>query len=775
MLHSAPLLLLLLGLTAAPGVHSVKVIRPAQTSDQRFPPDAFAHPAFQVAWLDREPLRNATAHALLFGPGSSEDIDELTLVSQHSAAEGHGRHQQEGRAQGEPDTRAGSSGSGIFSALGTPLSRPLTSASHSLELHFLDQDSPYLCAIPRINSTADKYRSSPESQPTSAIEILQQGLALLEPLKPPSTPESKANAGNSPTGSASHCLYYTYDWFTYSYCHGRAVTQFRALPQTVGSAVELASALAESAVGANGQSVFKRIEPRKDPQWPAYVLGRWSDDVDRLLDDDGTLLFVSSSESGTSAQNDLVSKSSDKSGPPSSSSSQQTTQLAVIPVSSVDTTRAHIHTALIEVVAFDDPAVQHVAAEKDKDGAQFRRAAEAAAKASGGKAASRSSPPSSDVAVSSSSSSSGSARSPAISQRYISQTWSDGTPETTVCRYVVVIETSRLCSIPALAVGRRSGSGNGGADDAHSIDCRPIVRDDWDSETALREFEADKQRREEEAMVALRKRIQAQGGLTLRTPSSTASSPGASEATTAASSSSDSGSSGEAPRSERRKQAEDRMSKVLSEALAEYFGLDAVQTEQFLKPREQGPQAAKVQDDAKHVGSQEEYYDPKAQGGERNAADSKAGIQKRLTAIDERLNQLLKDMGVEVEVQEVRVMTTKEGVVEKATASTRSAVGGETASQARRAGAAAVGQESSQAEEFTEDEMVDVLLDELGLSDWMEGALGEVAEAEAGRGKATKEAADARTSGSGQHPDSAKEEEKSGDAARSAPQLHGEL
>ncbi|KAE8272039.1 hypothetical protein A4X09_0g286 [Tilletia walkeri] len=843
MLISSPLLLLLLGLTAGPVAHSVKVIRPAQTSDQRFPPDAFAHPAFQVAWLDREPLRNATTHALLFGgggPHQAVDGDELTLVKHNAAGDDHKR--QQGQAQGENGSGTSSSGSKIFSALGAPLSRPLSSVSHSLELHFLDQDSPYLCAIPRINSTADKYRSPPESQPASAIEVLQQALALLEPLKPSSESQSKASDANNPTTFASHCLYYSLQWFTYSYCHGRAITQFHALPVTVGAA-ELVGTSSDSATG---KALIKRIEPRKDPQWPAYVLGRWSSDVERLLDDGGTRLYVPSSASASAQhQSDLVSKSSDTPGSaPSSSTTQHTTQLAVMPVSSVDTDRAHIHTALIEVVAFDDPAVQDVAAEKDKDGARFRRAAEAAAKAAAGRGASRSDSASSDVTVPPSTRQTHSARPPAIAQRYISQTWSDGTPcvdigepreievqyhcvpsssphpvdrismirETTVCKYVIVIETSRLCSIPALAVGRRSVTSHGGADDAYTIDCRPIVRDDWDGEAAVRELEADKRRREEEEMAALRKQIQAKG-LQFKTPSSVHEASSFPSAAAAAA-----GTKDDLPKAEKRKQAEDRMSKALSEALAEYFGLDPAQTEQFLTPRDKPVGAgteAGGNKDAGRVGSHEEYFDADegvGAGKERSGKVAK-GNEKRLTELDERLSRMLKDLGVEVEVQEVQVVKKGKGGIESETVITRTATVSGPSSHTATAGAkeaaetsgegastesGAVGTTSGDgrvakagerevvnAGDLTEEEMVDALIDGLGLSDWMDGALGELAEAEAARdaeaaAAAAAESASASSSSGSQHPSSSDEDEPRRrenirNDAQPAPQVHDEF
>ncbi|KAL9935887.1 hypothetical protein V8E36_005464 [Tilletia maclaganii] len=472
MLHRASIVpLLLLGLSAAPShddlVQAIKVIRPAQTSDQRFPPDAFANPAFRVAWLDQEPLRNATAHALLFGDGvGSSSGDELSLANRQHA---HAGDRRDGGGHASSSSGNGSSSSTLTSALGGALSGPLDHSSHSLELHFVDRDSPYLCAIPRINSTADKYRSSPESYPQSTIELLEEALALLEPLKsalPTSqTGKGKATTSAATTGAEQHnpasftsnCLYYTFDWFTYAYCHGQHITQFRAAPTTVGAA---ADALAERSPDGRKQPILKRIEPRKDPIWPAFVLGRWSHEIERMLDEDGTRLYVipaglngattaaaAAAGAGAPGQQQQELMSQLKAEGSSSSSSRGRSglgnKLAILPVSSVDPSRAHIHTALIEVVAFDDPAVRNVVAEKEKDGARFLRAAENAAKSAARRASPSSSSSSSDVDLASKqqqgqdghaggSSQQGEQQrqqqQPAIAQRYISQTWSDGTP-----------------------------------------------------------------------------------------------------------------------------------------------------------------------------------------------------------------------------------------------------------------------------------------------------------------------------------------------------------
>ncbi|KAK0526751.1 Protein OS-9 [Tilletia horrida] len=770
---AAPLLLLALtGLSAVPAAEGVKVIRPAQTSDQRFPPDAFAHPAFRVAWLDREPLRNATAHALLFG--TPDERDGLSLLQQqqqqeHKPAMG-GRHEH---AHGQQHTQHQQGGQKMYSALGAPLSRPLDNESHSLELHFLDEDSPYLCAIPRINSTADKYRASPEAHPTSALEVLQQALVLLDPLKSPiaAKPPSGSSLHN-PASFSSNCLYHTFDWFTYAYCHGRSITQFRALPQTIGSAAELASALAESAKDGKGQTIVKRIEPRKDPQWPAFVLGRWSSDIERLLDDEGTLLLVGAQDSGTVSQHDLVSKSAQerKSAHSSSGSESGHQQLgSIVSVSSVDPKRAHIHTALIEVVAFDDPAVQHVAAEKDKDGARFLRAAEAAAKRAAA-AASRSggSASSSDLSASSSTTNTAlgkSERPPAIAQRYISQTWSDGTPcvdtgepreievqyhcvpsaglhpvdrismvrETTV---VIVIETSRLCSVPALAVGRRSTTAYGVGDDAHSIDCRPIVRDDWDGDAALRDLEEERKRREEEEMAALRKRIQAQGGLTLRSPVGTAESSsstaaaadkrgavGGSATGKGGAGSSDSAYPGEqVGTAERRKQAEDRIVQALSDALSEYFGLDPRQTKDFLQPRDRDQEQG-----AESGGSHEEYYD--STGSEHAEGDvggkgENAPADDRLDKLTDMVNRAMGDLGDAADgggaIKLLELRVGEDGVIRSATLSapTGAASGAAAAATATHTGTA-------DEEAAGDDKYIDALFDELGLTDWLAGELEE--------------------------------------------------
>ncbi|KAK0554528.1 Protein OS-9 [Tilletia horrida] len=730
-----PLLLsaLLLGLSTAPAAQGVKVIRPAQTSDQRFPPDAFAHPAYRVEWLDSEPLRNATAHKLLFE--SDEAAYEVNDIAPH--------HVHRGSTQGSG--AHGDSFPQFFDAHGKPISRPFSQRSHSIELHFLDPDSPYVCAIPRINSTADKYRVTPESYPSSTTEVLQQALALLEPLKLPAAKSQSGSKNSNPSGFQSHCLYHTIDWFTYAFCHGRTITQFHALPQTVGTVADLAAALADSAQDGSGtKQVVKRIEPRKDPEWPAFVLGRWSPDIDRLLDDEASVLLAPPSKSSEGwAQKDLISQHSTDGR--RTSNSQGGDGLRTIPISSADPARVHIHTALIEVVAFDDPAVRHVAAEKDKDGARFLRAAQAAAKASSAAAAasgpSDSSAPDHDLVAGSKSrpeqSTADSKRPPAIAQRYISQTWSDGTPcvdtgdpreievqfhcvpsasshpvdrismvrETTVCKYVLVIETSRLCSIPALAIGRRSATPGGAGDDAYTIDCRPVVRDDWDADAALRVLEEQRQRQQEEDFLQLTKRIQAQGGLKLT---------GTKEGTLSSTDGAATQKEGTSADTEKRKLAEDKIAQALSDALAEYFNLDPAGVKEVLGSTGEGVSAER----GARAGSQEEYFEADADRDEPTKKD------RRMDKLSEIIEQAMGELGGagDVPIKLVELQVGEDGVVRTASVTTPTAAARK---EVTKTSAEPTATETADIDSDIEDaEIVDALFDELGINDWLNSNLG---------------------------------------------------
>ncbi|KAK0568122.1 Protein OS-9 [Tilletia horrida] len=680
-----PLLLsaLLLGLSTAPAAQGVKVIRPAQTSDQRFPPDAFAHPAYRVEWLDSEPLRNATAHKLLFE--SDEAAYEVNDIAPH--------HVHRGSTQGSG--AHGDSFPQFFDAHGKPISRPFSQRSHSIELHFLDPDSPYVCAIPRINSTADKYRVTPESYPSSTTEVLQQALALLEPLKLPAAKSQSGSKNSNPSGFQSHCLYHTIDWFTYAFCHGRTITQFHALPQTVGTVADLAAALADSAQDGSGtKQVVKRIEPRKDPEWPAFVLGRWSPDIDRLLDDEASVLLAPPSKSSEGwAQKDLISQHSTDGR--RTSNSQGGDGLRTIPISSADPARVHIHTALIEVVAFDDPAVRHVAAEKDKDGARFLRAAQAAAKASSAAAAasgpSDSSAPDHDLVAGSKSrpeqSTADSKRPPAIAQR------------------VLVIETSRLCSIPALAIGRRSATPGGAGDDAYTIDCRPVVRDDWDADAALRVLEEQRQRQQEEDFLQLTKRIQAQGGLKLT---------GTKEGTLSSTDGAATQKEGTSADTEKRKLAEDKIAQALSDALAEYFNLDPAGVKEVLGSTGEGVSAER----GARAGSQEEYFEADADRDEPTKKD------RRMDKLSEIIEQAMGELGGagDVPIKLVELQVGEDGVVRTASVTTPTAAARK---EVTKTSAEPTATETADIDSDIEDaEIVDALFDELGINDWLNSNLG---------------------------------------------------
>lgn len=131
----------------------------------------------------------------------------------------------------------------------------------------------HLCSIPS-STSIESSTSSPSSTDKNAI--LQSGLDILEPLK-------------------SQCLFRTIDWFTYSFCHGTEVRQFRALP------------------GTNGP----HGTPAADPTQESYILGRFTPNSEKIYPD-------KDSKSNGGDKNHLVSSQSHTTATLGSTSSSDT-------------------------------------------------------------------------------------------------------------------------------------------------------------------------------------------------------------------------------------------------------------------------------------------------------------------------------------------------------------------------------------------------------------------------------------------------------------------
>lgn len=98
----------------------------------------------------------------------------------------------------------------------------------------------YLCSISS-SFSPESSASTSSSKNLDRASVLQSGLTSLEPLK-------------------KQCLYRTIDWFTYSFCHGAEIKQFRALA---------------------GTNIQGRT-PAPDPKEESYVLGRFSPNSEKV-------------------------------------------------------------------------------------------------------------------------------------------------------------------------------------------------------------------------------------------------------------------------------------------------------------------------------------------------------------------------------------------------------------------------------------------------------------------------------------------------------------
>ncbi len=170
-----------------------------------FPQDVFAKPAFQVDFgrLGKDattlPIKRNDALQIL----ETQEASSFSSTSERAT----------------PPTASGLVG--LSSSLAVPgqsesQSESSNDASSRTLFWTLQRSSPdafQLCSIPDFTFTpADKHASRTASKSTSRSrqDLIRTAQNLLEPLK-------------------KMCLYHTLDWFTYSFCHGREIRQFRRL------------------------------------------------------------------------------------------------------------------------------------------------------------------------------------------------------------------------------------------------------------------------------------------------------------------------------------------------------------------------------------------------------------------------------------------------------------------------------------------------------------------------------------------------------------------
>ncbi|KAJ1017753.1 hypothetical protein NDA16_005072 [Ustilago loliicola] len=257
--------------------------------------------------------------------------------------------------------------------------------------------------------------------------LIKNAQALLDPLK-------------------KMCLYHTTDWFTYSFCHGREIRQFRRLSSQTAAQKAFKKAgggeAGKKAALEAAEKVNSFVHPVADPEYPAFILGRWTPQSEEIVGDN----------LNPNQQRQQQRPASGKEKEPIETSKG-------VAVSSNPGMPSPVNFAgldLVEEVQFGDWDEEELFAAEAKALAQFKNSAESAIE---------------------SNRDSGSADSQR--HRYLTQRWTNGTmcdmnhqprtvevqfhcsnrkpledrivmfKETTICNYVLVIETPRLCADPA--------------------------------------------------------------------------------------------------------------------------------------------------------------------------------------------------------------------------------------------------------------------------------------------------------------------------------------
>ncbi|KAH8833835.1 hypothetical protein DL96DRAFT_1550752 [Flagelloscypha sp. PMI_526] len=197
-------------------VHSSTVVR-AFRQLHTLPEDIHANPKFRVSFLNGQPLLHETAQRWLQDGLRGGELEFTNVPWDEWPV---------------PPPLQGIEGQETFAVDQTNQEGSTSSVpkGFSLELMKLGPKERYLCFIPDpLPETPRKGESTKEQEPHTPA----QSLALL----------------NSLWGK---CLYHRHGWFTYSYCHGKDIRQFKEKPR-------------------NPLSGNLKIE--EDPDWKAYTLG----------------------------------------------------------------------------------------------------------------------------------------------------------------------------------------------------------------------------------------------------------------------------------------------------------------------------------------------------------------------------------------------------------------------------------------------------------------------------------------------------------------------
>ncbi|SOV03286.1 uncharacterized protein UDID_18609 [Ustilago sp. UG-2017a] len=283
-----------------------------------------------------------------------------------------------------------------------------------------------LCSIPDFTYTpAVKQRRGAPTPPRSKQQLIRNAQALLDPLK-------------------KVCLYHTTDWFTYSYCHGKEIRQVRRIKRSRKQVEERRGR--KPALEA-AEKVNSFVHPVADPEYPAFILGRWTPQSEEIVD-----------ENPTHQQQPALEESKGVSAVSSSNSANREGMGSLFNSAGLD---------LVEEVQFGDWDEEELFAAEAKALSQFKH---------------------SDSAI-----------------EHLTQRWTNGTmcdmnhqprtvevqfhcssrkpledrivmfKETTICNYVLVIETPRLCADPAF--------GSETEDKPLPIECHRVVEDSFGGAT----------------------------------------------------------------------------------------------------------------------------------------------------------------------------------------------------------------------------------------------------------------------------------------------------
>ena len=323
-------------------------------------------------------------------------------------------------------------------------------------LQRISQNDFQLCSIPDFSyasssrDTSNRHSSSFAASSRPRHELIRSAQALLDPLK-------------------KVCLYHTTDWFTYSFCHGREIRQFRQLgTQTAAQKAFKAAGGGEAGKKAAieaAEKISKLQHPIADPEYPAFILGRWTRQNEDIVGDD---------QSHQRPQQQPLANQPE--------SHESATGVAVASKRGLPSLINSAGLDLVEQVQFGDWDEEELFAAEAKALAQFKGS-------------------NSDKAVEAARDASSTTGNESQRHRYLTQRWTNGTmcdmnhqprtvevqfhcsnrkpledrivmfKETTICNYVLVIETPRLCADPAFGSEKEEAP--------LPIQCHSVVTDDY--------------------------------------------------------------------------------------------------------------------------------------------------------------------------------------------------------------------------------------------------------------------------------------------------------